>query len=74
MEGRFFVNPGSVTGALSSGWWEGGEVPVPSFVLMDVSHACMRESCLREGYAPGIFVLTLGLRFQGTRSWSTYIS
>lgn len=37
MEGRFFVNPGSATGALSTGWWADGEEPVPSFVLMDVS-------------------------------------
>jgi len=36
-EGRFFVNPGSATGALSTGWWADGEEPVPSFVLMDVS-------------------------------------
>ncbi|KAF2086076.1 vacuolar protein sorting-associated protein-like protein 29 [Saccharata proteae CBS 121410] len=39
MEGKFFVNPGSATGAMSMGWWggEGGdEEPVPSFVLMDV--------------------------------------
>lgn len=37
MEGKFFVNPGSATGAVGTGWWEGGEEPVPSFVLMDVS-------------------------------------
>ncbi|EON68863.1 hypothetical protein W97_08121 [Coniosporium apollinis CBS 100218] len=36
MEGKFFVNPGSATGAVGTGWWEGGEEPVPSFVLMDV--------------------------------------
>lgn len=41
MEGKFFVNPGSATGALSTGWWADGEEPVPSFVLMDVSmHVC----------------------------------
>lgn len=44
MEGKFFVNPGSATGAVS---WidetlgsdedaEGGDKNVPSFVLMDV--------------------------------------
>jgi vacuolar protein sorting-associated protein 29 len=39
MEGKFFVNPGSATGALSTGWgWE-KEDPTPSFCLMDVS-AC----------------------------------
>lgn len=37
LEGKFFVNPGSATGAISSGWWAEGESPVPSFVLMDVS-------------------------------------
>ncbi|KAI5846993.1 retrograde transporter [Tricharina praecox] len=36
LEGKFFVNPGSATGAISSGWWAEGESPVPSFVLMDV--------------------------------------
>lgn len=36
-EGKFFVNPGSATGALHTGWWSEGEEPVPSFVLMDVS-------------------------------------
>lgn len=37
MEGRFFVNPGSATGALSTGYWPEGENPTPSFCLMDVS-------------------------------------
>ena len=37
LEGRFFINPGSATGAWSSGWWAEGEEPLPSFVLMDVS-------------------------------------
>jgi vacuolar protein sorting-associated protein 29 len=37
LEGKFFVNPGSATGAISSGWWAEDEKPVPSFVLMDVS-------------------------------------
>ncbi|KAL9049847.1 MAG: hypothetical protein Q9162_006992 [Coniocarpon cinnabarinum] len=36
LEGRFFINPGSGTGAWSSGWWAEGEEPLPSFVLMDV--------------------------------------
>lgn len=37
MEGRFFVNPGSATGALSTSYWPEGEEPTPSFCLMDVS-------------------------------------
>lgn len=36
LEGKFFINPGSATGALSTGWWADGEEPTPSFVLMDV--------------------------------------
>jgi vacuolar protein sorting-associated protein 29 len=36
MEGKFFVNPGSATGAMSTGWWTEEEDPTPSFVLMDV--------------------------------------
>ena len=37
MEGKFFVNPGSATGALGTGWWADEEEPVPTFCLMDVS-------------------------------------
>lgn len=37
MEGKFFVNPGSATGAMTTGWWSEDEDPTPSFVLMDVS-------------------------------------
>lgn len=36
LEGKFFVNPGSATGALSTGWWSDTEEPTPSFCLMDV--------------------------------------
>ncbi|KAF2461629.1 vacuolar protein sorting-associated protein-like protein 29 [Lineolata rhizophorae] len=36
MEGKFFVNPGSATGAMTTGWWTEDEEPTPSFVLMDV--------------------------------------
>lgn len=36
LEGKFFINPGSATGAMSSGWWAEDEEPTPSFVLMDV--------------------------------------
>ena len=49
MEGVFFVNPGSATGALGTGWWMDGEEPTPSFVLMDVSvhlHALTNEDVL----------------------------
>lgn len=42
MEGKFFVNPGSTTGALGTGWWADGEEPTPSFVLMDVSMNSVR--------------------------------
>lgn len=36
LEDKFFINPGSATGAMSTGWWETGEEPIPSFVLMDI--------------------------------------
>ncbi|KAL8859537.1 MAG: hypothetical protein Q9178_003936 [Gyalolechia marmorata] len=36
LEGKFFVNPGSATGAFSTGWFPDGEEPIPSFCLMDV--------------------------------------
>ncbi|KAF1814500.1 retrograde transporter [Eremomyces bilateralis CBS 781.70] len=36
LEGKFFVNPGSATGAMTTGWWAEKEDPTPSFVLMDV--------------------------------------
>jgi vacuolar protein sorting-associated protein 29 len=38
LEGKFFVNPGSASGAFSTGWWPEGEEPTPSFCLMDVSN------------------------------------
>ncbi|KAJ8120299.1 hypothetical protein ONZ43_g2958 [Nemania bipapillata] len=34
---KFFVNPGSATGAYTTGWTKEGEEMVPSFCLMDVS-------------------------------------
>ena len=42
MENKFFVNPGSATGAFTTGWMGEGEGEgmgemVPSFCLMDVS-------------------------------------
>lgn len=36
LEGKFFINPGSATGAMTTGWWTEDEDPTPSFVLMDV--------------------------------------
>ncbi|KAK3321208.1 vacuolar protein sorting-associated protein [Podospora appendiculata] len=33
---KFFVNPGSATGAFTSGWGQEGDDVVPSFCLMDV--------------------------------------
>ena len=36
LEGKFFVNPGSATGAFSTSWQSIDEEPVPSFCLMDV--------------------------------------
>lgn len=36
MEGRFFINPGSATGAFSTGYFPEGQEPIPSFCLMDV--------------------------------------
>lgn len=36
LEGKFFVNPGSATGAFSTAWPSDAEEPVPSFCLMDV--------------------------------------
>jgi vacuolar protein sorting-associated protein 29 len=34
---KFFVNPGSATGAIPNSWGAMGEEPTPSFCLMDVS-------------------------------------
>ena len=39
-ENKFFVNPGSATGAMTTGWMGEGEELVPSFCLMDVSLSC----------------------------------
>ncbi len=43
MEGKFFVNPGSATGAMTTTWWQEAEEPTPSFVLMDVRAADCRK-------------------------------
>lgn len=37
LEGKFFVNPGSATGAFSTSWLAIDEEPIPSFCLLDVS-------------------------------------
>jgi vacuolar protein sorting-associated protein 29 len=46
-ENKFFVNPGSATGAFSTGWMaeDEGEM-VPSFCLMDVSIPIQDEECM----------------------------
>ncbi len=54
MEGKFFVNPGSATGAMTTGWWTEDEDPTPSFVLMDVSthneaQVCPPQRCGMTG-------------------------
>lgn len=38
-ENKFFVNPGSATGAMTTGWVAEGEEVVPCFCLMDVSRS-----------------------------------
>lgn len=65
LEGKFFVNPGSATGALGTGWWADGEEPVPSFCLMDVSVAMPKESRLQGAKLH---------RYKGTCSCCTYIN
>jgi len=42
---KFFVNPGSATGAFSTRWLAEGEDLVPSFCLMDVSTFTFPVSC-----------------------------
>lgn len=46
LEGKFFVNPGSATGAFSTAWNADDEEPVPSFCLMDV-----RDLFLSSGWS-----------------------
>ena len=48
---KFFVNPGSATGAYSTGWAKDGEEMVPSFCLMDVS--CFGERRRQRRRATG---------------------
>lgn len=68
MEGRFFVNPGSATGALGTGWWAEDEECVPSFVLMDVS---FWVGSLVVG---GILIGAVCDRFKAKCSWCTSTS
>jgi vacuolar protein sorting-associated protein 29 len=43
---KFFVNPGSATGAFVNGWnSKDGEEPTPSFCLMDVRSPLRRSMC-----------------------------
>jgi vacuolar protein sorting-associated protein 29 len=44
-ENKFFVNPGSATGAFTTGWVGDGEEMVPSFCLMDVSLGYVERRC-----------------------------
>jgi vacuolar protein sorting-associated protein 29 len=56
LEGKFFVNPGSATGAISTGWWGEDESPTPSFCLMDVRlfNACrLNFGCVTDGGRAG---------------------
>lgn len=51
LEGKFFVNPGSATGAFSSSWLAIDEEPIPSFCLMDV---CIHRPTLNPGRSNSI--------------------
>jgi len=46
---KFFVNPGSATGAMTTAGWAGGadEEPVPSFCLVDVGSVFVGGVCAR---------------------------
>ena len=73
LEGRFFVNPGSATGALATGWVAddegpggkgGGEGTVPSFCLMDCQGdvLVLYVYMLREGEQGGVSVEKVSFR------------
>jgi len=55
-ENKFFVNPGSATGAMTTGWMGEREEMVPSFCLMDVSVLILE----RVGLYVLISVMNLG--------------
>lgn len=46
LEGRFFINPGSATGAFTTAGGLGEEEQTPSFCLMDVSFPIIPYACL----------------------------
>lgn len=48
---KFFVNPGSATGAFCTGWREDGGEEIPSFCLMEVSHSPIAQSIAGDGRA-----------------------
>lgn len=58
MEGRFFVNPGSATGAFSTNYFPDGQEPVPSFCLMDVGFHLAYRLVLRQYPVLARMVLT----------------
>ena len=60
-ENKFFVNPGSATGAFATGWAAAGEEIVPSFVLMDVSFLFPGTEVARKGLCADEWI--------GSRSW-----
>lgn len=62
---KFFVNPGSATGAYQTGWSKENEEPTPSFCLMDVGH--LTDTQVGFG-ANSIY------RSKASHSPSTYIS
>ena len=49
-ENKFFVNPGSATGAMTTGWVAEGEEIVPSFCLMDVSLPFPGREMMMDGF------------------------
>ena len=63
LEGKFFVNPGSATGAMNTGWGFEKEDPTPSFCLMDVSseskggehhHHMSRDLSIEHNFLGGV--------------------
>lgn len=52
LDNKFFINPGSATGAMTTGWMEPGEEIVPSFCLMDVSSSLLLRTLLELQSTP----------------------
>lgn len=71
-ENKFFVNPGSATGAFTSGWMGEGEELVPSFCLMDVSCPNVRGKIYADVLLPGsrYWFDPLCLPIEERRKWS----